>query len=96
MRLILKLIAAPFALILTILSALFSFVLSVSEGILGVVSGLVFIAALALFVTGRTPGGIAFLVISLLVSPVGLPALAGALVRGLGSAGCALRSFIFS
>jgi hypothetical protein len=96
MRLILKLIAAPFALTLTILSALLSLIVSVSNAVLGTVSGLVVVAAVALFVTGQTTGGIAFLVVAFLVSPVGFPALAGALARGLGSAGGALRSFIFS
>jgi hypothetical protein len=96
MRLILKLIAAPFALALTILSALLSLIVSVSDAVLGTVSGLVVVAAAALFVTGQTTGGIAFLVVAFLVSPAGLPALAGAIASGLGIAGGALRAFIFS
>ncbi|HBU12532.1 MAG TPA: hypothetical protein DEB31_07340 [Clostridiales bacterium] len=96
MRLILKLVAAPFALMLTIVSALLSFVLSMSEAFLGAVSGLALIAAVVLLVTGQTPGGIAFAAVAFLISPVGLPALAGAIVRGLDSAGGTLRAFIFS
>jgi hypothetical protein len=96
MRLILKLIALPFALVLTVVSAFFSFVLSVSEAFLGVVSVLVFIAAVVLFVTGKTPGGIAYMVVAFLISPMGLPALAGWFVGGIDSAGSALRAFIVS
>lgn len=96
MRLILKLIAVPFALVLTVASALFSFIISASEGLLSVVSGLVFIASVALFVTGQTPGGIAFMAIAFLISPAGIPALAGWLAGGLDSAGSALRAFIIS
>ena len=96
MRLILKLLAAPFALALTLASALFSFVLSVSGMILGLVSSLAFLASVLLLVTGQTTGGIAFMGAAFLISPFGLPALAGWLVKKLGGAGGALRSFIFS
>jgi len=95
-RLVLKLLAAPFALALTIASALFSFVLSVSDMVFGIVSGLLFLAAVIMFATGQTTGGIVFFVLAFLVSPVGLPALAGLLVKGLGGAGGRLRVFIRS
>jgi len=96
LRLILKLLAAPFALALTIAAALFSILLSVSERIFGIASSLSFLAAVLLLVTGRTAGGIAFMAVSFAISPFGIPALAGLLVKGLGAAGGALRSFIFS
>ena len=96
MRLILKLLAAPSALAFSIAAALFSFVLSVSDRIFGLLSGLVFLGAVILLAVGQTTGGIAFMAVAFAVSPFGFPALAGLLVKGLDGAGGALRSFIFS
>ena len=96
MRIVLKLLAAPFALAFTILAALFSFILSMSDVIFGILSGLSFIVAVALFITGQTTGGIAFIVIAFLVSPAGIPALAGLLAKGLNSMGGGLRAFLRS
>jgi len=96
MRLILKLLAAPLALVFTIAAAFFSFILSMSDIIFGIASGLLFIVSVALFITGQPAGGIAFIVIAFLVSPVGLPALAGWLVKGLSGMGGGLRSFLRS
>jgi hypothetical protein len=95
MRLILKLIAATFALVLTIVTALFAFVLSASDVIFGLVSSLVFIASVILFCMGETAGGAAFLAIAFLVSPVGLPKLGEWLVGRLDSLSGALKGFIF-
>ena len=96
MRFILKLLAAPFALALTIAAGLFSFVLSMSDKIFGIASGLAFLVSVGLFITGQPTGGIAFLVVAFLVSPFGLTAFAGWLVKGLDGAGGALRAFLFS
>ena len=96
MRFILKLIAAPFVLALTIASAVFSFVLSMSDILFGIVSSIVFFASVVLLVTGQTAGGIAWLVIAFLISPFGLPAVAGWLGRVLDGLGDLLKGFIFS
>ena len=94
MRIILKLLAAPFALAFTVLAAFFSFILSMSDVVFGIASGLLFIVSVALFITGQPTGGIAFIVLAFLVSPAGIPALAGLLVKGLDGVGGGLRSFI--
>ena len=91
-----KLLAAPFALAFSIAAALCSFLLAMSDKIFGVVSGLVFLAAVLLLVAGQTAGGIAFMAVAFAVSPFGLPALAGLIVKGLDGAGSVLRAFIFS
>lgn len=96
MRLILKLFAAPLALVFTIAAAFFSFILSVSGVIFGVVSTLAFVISAALFVTGQTAGGIAFLIIAFLISPFGLPALAGWFAGKLDGVGGALKAFLLS
>jgi hypothetical protein len=95
MRLILKLLAAPFALALTIVTALFSFVLSVSDIFLGVASGLVSVAAVVLLITGETAGGFAWMGVAFLVSPYGLPRLARWLVGMLDGLSVALKGLIF-
>ena len=94
MRLILKIIAMPFALVLTIMTAFFKFLLSVSAIFFGIASVLVFIGAVILFIAGEPIGGIAFMVVAFLISPFGLPALAGCLVGLMDGAGRALRGFI--
>jgi hypothetical protein len=96
MRLILKFLAAPFALAFTIAAVFFSFVLSVSGIVFGIASAIGFLAAAILFITGEAVGGIAFLAAAFLAGPFGLPALAGWFAGKLGAAGGALRAFIFS
>ncbi|MCL1884646.1 MAG: CD1845 family protein [Defluviitaleaceae bacterium] len=93
-KLILKLVAMPFALVLTLVAAVFNFLLSVSAIFFGIASTLVFLGAVILFITGEPIGGAAFLAVAFLVSPFGIPALAGWLVGLLDSAGGALRGFI--
>jgi len=95
MRFIFKIIAAPFALAFTLVTALCNFLLSVSAIFFGVVSSLVFIGAVVLFITGEPTGGIAFLVVAFLISPFGLPALAGWVVGLMNNVSGALRGFIF-
>ena len=95
MRLILKLLAAPVALVLTVVSPFFSFVLSVSDVVFGVAAVLVFVGAVILFATGEPLGGGLFMAIAFLVSPIGLPALAHLIVRKLDDLGGALKGFIF-
>ena len=94
MRIILKILAAPFALIFTVLAFICTFLLSVSGKIFGIVSGLVFIGAVILFITGEALGGVLFLFIAFLVSPMGLPALTGKVSELLANAGKSLRRFI--
>lgn len=96
MKYILKLFAAPLALALTFLVAVCSFVLSMSGIVFGAVSSIVFIFAVALFITEQTTGGIAWIIIAFLISPFGLPACAGWLIKKLHEAGGALKGFIFS
>ena len=96
MRFILKIIAMPFALTLIIMAAVTNFLLSLSTILFDTASMLVFIGAVILFITGEPVGGIAFLVVAVLVSPYGLPALAARLVGMLTNAGGVLRGFIAS
>ena len=94
MRFILKLLAAPFALALTLTAALCSLAVVLSNKVLGIVSGLVFLVAIALFFTGQTTGGAAWLAIAIVLSLLSM--VAGWLVGKLEGAGGALTAFIFS
>jgi len=94
MRIILKMLAAPFIAILTILWAVLIFVFCWAETILHYVSGLVGLIAVVLFFMGQTTGGIVFGVIAFLISPVGIPAIAKWLIDKLDDMNNALKCFI--
>lgn len=94
MRIVFKLIAAPFALALILLSAVLAFVHSASGKIFGAASVIIFLGSFVLMASGETVGGLAFAAAAFLISPFGLYAVAGRLVDLLGSAGGALRGFI--
>ena len=94
MRIILKILAAPFIAILTVSWAVLIFVFCWLETILNYVSGLAGIVALVLFIMGQTTGGIVFGIIAFLICPVGLPAVAKWLIDKLDDLNDALKSFI--
>ena len=96
MKLVLKLLAVPFALVLTVASAVLTFAYSASAKLFSAASGLIFIGAVLLLVTGERSGGAAFMIAAFLVSPLGIHAFAGGLIKLLGNAGGALRGFIIS
>ena len=86
MRLILKLIAAPFIVLLTVLVAVLLFLFSVSS----------FLLTAASFFISYPVGGVVYLGIAFLLSPFGLQAVAGAVITGLNSLNLSLRQFITS
>jgi len=94
MRIILKFLAAPFLVVLTISWAILVFVFCWAEMILRFVSGLAVLLAIVLFVTGQTTGGIVFAIVAFLVSPVGVPAIAEWLIDRISDMNAALRCFI--
>lgn len=96
MKIILKLFVAPFALLFTAAAFFFTFLLSASEKLFSIASGIVFLGTAVLLAMGEVIGGIAFIVLAFLVSPYGLYACAGWLTKMLGNASGALRGFIFS
>jgi hypothetical protein len=95
MRTILKIIAAPFVVILTVMVAVFAFLFALSERILNYVSGLLALAGIALMIISQDwlKGGV-ILFIASLASPVGIPAVAEWLIGKLDSLNYLLRSFI--
>ena len=73
MRLIFKLLAFPFVLVTGLLYLVCKFLVIASGAVLGILSGIVFLASLVLFFTAGMWAGLAWLVIAFLISPYGLP-----------------------
>ena len=91
---VLKILAAPFVVVLTVLAAVVSFLFCVAGAVCVVGCGYS-IENMEEFV-GQTLGGVVFLVLAFLVSPYGIPAIADWLVERLYSLNYALRDFITS
>ena len=95
MRIIFKILAAPFVLVLTLLVAVLSFLLSLSAGLLSVLASVLgLLSVLMLFVEKDISTGIAGLLMAFAISPFGLPALAGWLLAKLDELNGSLRGFI--
>ena len=95
MRLIFTLLAFPFVLVTGLLYLICKFLVIASGAVLGILSGIVFLASLVLFFTAGMWAGLAWLVIAFLISPYGLPMAAAWLVGMIGGANHALRDFVF-
>ena len=95
MRLIFKLLAFPFVLVTGLLYLVCKFLVIASGAVLGILSGIVFLASLVLFFTAGVWAGLAWLVIAFLISPYGLPMAAAWLVGMIGCANHALKDFVF-
>ena len=95
MRLIFKLLAFPFVLVTGLLYLVCKFRVIASGAVLGILSGIVFLASLVLFFTAGVWAGLAWLVIAFLISPYGLPMAAAWLVGMIGGANHALKDFVF-
>ena len=93
MRLILKLIAAPFVVLLTVLVAV---LFSLSSFLLTAASVIMALLGVGLFFISCPVGGIIYLVIAFLLSPYGLQAVTGVVITGLDSLNLSLRQFITS
>ena len=94
--LILKILAAPFVLVLTLLAAVITFLACVAGAVCYVACiGLTLLAIVAL-IAGQTTGCIAAFVLAFLVSPFGLPAIGEWLLERLYGVKYALQDFMCS
>lgn len=97
MRLIFKIFALPFLLVLSLLAAVLMFLFDMAGWFLSLASGILAVIAVGLFVLQHQPvGGVAFLVLAFLLSPYGLPAIAEFLIGLLDELNYSLRRFITS
>lgn len=81
---VLKILAAPFVVVLTVLAAVVSFLFCMATAVFVVACVVLTLLAVALFISGQTLGGIVFLVLAFLISPYGIPAIAEWLVDSKG------------
>ena len=88
MKILLKILVAPFALALSLLAALLVFLFDICAFLLTIAS--------ALFFTPTPIGGIVFLFLAFLLSPYGLQAAAGSLLWALDGGKSALYRFLAS
>lgn len=91
---VLKILAAPVMVALSLLAAVVTFLFCIASAVCELGCVVLTILALALFIGGQTVGGIVLLILAFLISPFGVPAVAEWLVDRLHSAKFALRDFI--
>lgn len=96
MRWILKIITVPFVVALTITVAVLTFLFCYAVAVLQVVSGIGVLLSIIMLVTGEKLGGIVFLILSFLISPLGIPAIAEWLIDKLDDLNYSLRNYITS
>ena len=93
MRIILKIFAAPFVLLLSLVLTVLTLLHSMAAGVLSVLA--LIAAACGLFactIGGDLASGIRVLIVAALISPFGLPALSEWLILKLGDLKYALRA----
>jgi len=95
-KLIFKIIALPFVIALTIIAPLFTFLFCTASVFLNIACGIGVLLSIALFFSGTTTGCIVFLIISFLISPFGIPAIAEWLIDRLNGLNYSLRDFLVS
>ena len=80
MKTMLKILLAPFILLLYLLVLFLTFILSVSAALLNVAATVLTLLAIAMLILESVPNGIALLIIAWLISPVGIPLFAARLL----------------
>ena len=96
MRIILKIIAAPFVVILTPTVAILNFLFCYAAWAMNIVSVIGAIIGIITLITGQTTNGIIILVLAFLLSPFGITAIAKWLLDKLDDLNYSLKDFITS
>ena len=91
---VLKILAAPLVVALTLIVAIVSFLYCVASALCHVGCVVLTLLALVLVIAGQVLGSVVFLVLAFLVSPFGIPAIADRLVARLRSLNYTLQDFI--
>ena len=94
MKLLLKILAAPVIVVLTVFVWVCVLILHISALILGLAGTVVALLGLAVLIADSVKNGIILLVIAFLLSPFGLPMLAVRVLGLLQDVNYALRDFI--
>jgi len=93
-KLVFKIIAIPFVVALTIITAFMKFTLFLSGWILCILSIITGLGGVITLINGNTYAGVGLLVMAFLVSPFGLPAVAEWFVGLLDDMNYSLKGFI--
>lgn len=96
MRIVFKILAAPFVVVLTLFAAIITFLFCVGAAVCFVVCVLSTLLAIVALIAGQTTGCIAMFVIAFLLSPFGIPAIAEWLVGAIHNLNYSLKNFIMS
>jgi len=96
MRIILKIIAAPFIVLLSLVVPILEFVFCYATIALNIISGIGVILAVIIFFTGPWYNGLIILGLAFLISPVGLPAIMEWFIEKLDDFNFSLKTFITS
>ena len=96
MKILLRILVAPFALALSLLTALLVFLFDICAFLLTIASVILAVLGITLFFTPTPIGGIVFLFLAFLLSPYGLQAAAGSLLWALDGGKSALYRFLAS
>ena len=94
MKILLKIVAVPFVPALAILSLAMKFFAWLSVRIFTLISFIIGIGGVALLFKGDIAAGVGVIVIAVLVSPFGIPAIAEALAGLIDDANYSLKGFI--
>ena len=95
MRLILKILVLPIILVLTLLTAVLGFLVALAGWPLSIIASILCILSFITLVTGGgTAAGIGGMVIAFLISPFGLPAVAGGIIEKLADLNYSLKCFL--
>ena len=95
MRILLKILCAPVVAVLAVAGWFFTFMLSISAAVLGIAAAVLGLLGLAILILDSAVNGVIVLGVAFLISPYGLPMLAGWLVAKLHVLRYMLRDWIY-
>lgn len=91
-----KINAAPIVVVLTLITPLFTFLFCWAKTFMEILSGIGVLLSIAILIAGSKLGCVVFLILSFLISPLGIPAIAEWLLDKLEDLNYSLRYFIMS
>lgn len=83
LKMMFRILFAPVELVLRLVIGLLAFVVSISTSLLSIAAAFFVFMAVLMFITNSIQNGLIYLLLALLISPIGLPALADHLLNGL-------------
>ena len=91
----LRIFLMPILLVSRLLLGILAFITTISSAVIGLFTSLFVILAMVEFFIGYWQNGIALMALALLVSPIGLPAVANFLLKRLDGALAFVEGFIY-